>query len=204
MRALYNSVLWPSSDFDFLPGLHITWKEKPALRITCSMFHLHTFVMLSIDFLPAIRCKGWWPRGNKCKMFLDEQHMELGCEIIFKPPDIPYHQHAKFGVPHRYLKMSFSEAETCIFGKFHANIRKALIVAKLLLDRYAKVPVRFIMTDLDEGNSLFNSRMVVQTKNCLKSFLLKQSLLNVLKEDMHYSNGVIKRILFLCGCREFI
>ncbi|CAC5388482.1 unnamed protein product [Mytilus coruscus] len=188
MRALNNSVLWQSSDFDFLPVLHITWKEKPALRITCSMFHLDTFVMLSIDFLPAIRCKGWWPRGNNCNMFLDRQQMDLGCEMIIKPPDVPYYQHARFGVPHRYLKMSFSEAETCIFEKSHANIRKALIVAKLLLDRNAEVPIGFIMTDLDEGDCLFNSRMVVQTRNCLKSFLLKQSLLSVLIEDMHYSH----------------
>ncbi|KAH3812321.1 uncharacterized protein LOC127834795 [Dreissena polymorpha] len=188
MYALHQPSLWRTCGFDFFPKLCITWKDRPALSIKCRMFHQDMFFATSIDFLPAIHCEEWWPAGFDCNGFLDQRILKLGCQLILKPPDVPYYQHAKFGNPRQYLKMSFSEAETTIFQRSHANIKQAFIIAKLFLDRNIKLPWRFIEPESDEGHFLYNSQINVQTKNLLTSFMLKQSLLNELKKRQFASD----------------
>ena len=80
--------------------------------------------------------------------------------------------------------MSFSEAETSLFLKCHENIRRAFIISKLLLDRQVKLPWKILQPDSDD---LFGiSAMVeIQTRNCITSYILKQSLFNVLMENQH-------------------
>ena len=137
---------------------------------------------VAIDFLPAVQCKGWWPVGNRCDQFLDEKSMQLGCQMIIKPPNVPFYQHAKFGFPHHYVKMSFSEAETSLFLKCHENIRRAFIISKLLLDRQVKLPWKILQPDSDDP---FGISAIIQTRNCITSYILKQSLFNVLMENQH-------------------
>ncbi|KAH3698702.1 uncharacterized protein LOC127862386 [Dreissena polymorpha] len=182
MYALHQPSLWQTCGFDFLPKLCITWKDRPALSVKCRMFHQDMFFETSIDFLPAIHCEEWWPSGFDCNGFLDQRSLKNGCQLIIKPPNVPYYQHTKFGDPRQYLKMSFSEAETKIVQRSHENIRQAFISAKMLLGRNVELPWRFIEPKSDEGHFLYNSRINVQTKNCLTSFMLKQSLLNELRK----------------------
>lgn len=182
MYALNQPSLWLSNGFDFFPKLTVTWKERPALSISCRMYHLSAFVPVSIDFLPAVHCKGWWPNGNTCGKFLEEKSLQQGCQMIIKPPNVPYYQHAKFGIPHHYLKMSFSEAETRLFQRSHLTIRKAFIVSKLLLNREVEIPRSILDPELDKDSWYAKQRLSIQPKTCLTSFILKQSLLNVLEE----------------------
>ena len=49
MGAVHQPSLWMSSRFDFFPKLKVTWKERPALSISCILFHDSTFVQVSID-----------------------------------------------------------------------------------------------------------------------------------------------------------
>lgn len=147
------------------------------------MFHDSEFVPVSIDFLPAVHCKGWWPAGNRCDKYLDETSMLNGCQMIIKPPNVPFYQHAKFGIPHHYVKMSFSEAETKLFQGCHANIRKAFIVSKLLLDREVAIPWSILLPKPESPSQ--NSSFNILTKNCVTTYFLKQSLFNALEENAY-------------------
>ena len=70
MVALHQPSLWILSRFDFFPKLKVTWKERPALSISCRLFHDSKFVQVSIDFLPVVHCKGRWPAGNRCDKYI--------------------------------------------------------------------------------------------------------------------------------------
>ena len=183
MVALHQPSLWMSSRFDFFPKLKVTWKERPALSISCRLFHDSTFVQVSIDFLPAVHCKGWWPAGNRCDKYIDESSMLNGCQMIIKPPNVPFYQHAKFGIQHHYVKMSFSEAETRLFQRCNTDIRKAFIVSKLLLDRQVAIPWRILQPESE--SSFQNSSLNMLTKNCVTTYLLKQSSFNALEENAY-------------------
>ena len=94
-----------------------------------------------------------------------------------------FNQHAKFGIPHHYVKMSFSEAETRLFQRCNADIRKAFTVSKLLLDRQVAIPWNILQP---ESERLFqNSSLNILTKKCVTTYLLKQSLFNALEENAY-------------------
>ena len=180
MKALHNPEVWESSGLDFAPMFSARWKQRPAFTIQCTQRVPVVIYGVSIDFLPAVQIKNWWPRDTQGGTLMTDDVKKSGCHLIIKPADVPHYQHARFGIPRQFLRITFSRAETIIFTSVPGYIRKSHMVAKILRERSSRLPFRLVWDD----ETLKNARGNFLLKNCISSYLIKQCLLKELKKEL--------------------
>ncbi|XP_060075608.1 uncharacterized protein LOC132555271 [Ylistrum balloti] len=180
MEIMLDARVWESSGLDFLPCLFITWKNRAALTITCTQRCPYFVNSLSIDFLPALHFKDWWPYWTRDDMMRQDDNVKnTGCHMIIKPADVPYYQHAQFGTPRHFLRITFSRAETVLFNTVPAYIRKSYMIAKQLVKRNALIPLHILFDTSD----LHNRRAKIIGKHNINSYYIKQCLLKTVMDE---------------------
>ncbi|XP_033748317.1 uncharacterized protein LOC117333234 [Pecten maximus] len=179
VEIMHDPRIWESSGLDYLP-LYIKWKGRPALTISCTQRRPGKVTMLSIDFLPALYFKNWrpcWMRDDMERQ--DNDVRNIGCHMIIKPADVPYYQHAQFGMPRHFLRITFSRAETVLFNSVPDYIRKSYMIAKHLVKRNARIPLHILF---DIGD-LHKSKTTIIGKHNINSYFVKQCLLKKVMDD---------------------
>ncbi|XP_021349898.1 uncharacterized protein LOC110448143 [Mizuhopecten yessoensis] len=180
MEVMHDPRVWESSGLDFLPRLFIKWKGRPSLTITCTQRRPCTVDLLSIDFLPALYFKNWLPCCTRDDMVRQQDDVRnTGCHMIIKPADVPYYQHAQFGMPRHFLRITFSRAETVLFNTVPAFIRKSYMIAKHLVKRNARIPLSILF---DTGD-LHERKATIIGKHNINSYYIKQCLLKKVMDD---------------------
>ncbi|XP_069135946.1 uncharacterized protein [Argopecten irradians] len=180
VEIMHDPSIWESSGLDYLPRLFIKWKGRPALTISCTQRHPDKVITLAIDFLPALYFRNWqpcWIRDDMIRLHNDVRNS--GCHMIIKPADVPYYQHAQFGVPRHFLRITFSRAEKALFNAVPEYIRKSYMIAKHLVKRDASIPLHILF---DYG-SLHKSRAKIIGKHNINSYFIKQCFLMKVMED---------------------
>ncbi|XP_033109307.1 uncharacterized protein LOC117110654 [Anneissia japonica] len=133
-------------------------------------------MVISIDFVPTIPKRNWWPSQIKKSRLTTDKHVSsLGCLLITKSDKSEKFQFVPAHKMTQFLRVSFSEVETFLIRKQSDQVKQGYKLAKNMIDLVP--PLR--ISDDDEHKDLKRS-----ASELISSYMLKTCLLYHLDSDM--------------------
>jgi hypothetical protein len=176
----------------------------PAINLKC-VYWKKDFLNarnVSIDIVPAIQVKSWWPTfARQDSSILTPETKE--CHIVLKQPIFGLCSTETFGNPAHLLRVSFSVAELELFHKMPPIVKRSCVVAKVLLKRKATIPSWMIF-----GEEFDRTKVIKILNTKLSSYVLKNALFHELEalyvndsntKDNISSDNVLVLKTLICG-----
>ncbi|XP_071944828.1 uncharacterized protein [Antedon mediterranea] len=133
-------------------------------------------MVISIDLVPTIPKRNWWPSQIKKSSFTEDKHVSsLGCLLITKSDKSEKFQFVPAHKMTQFLRVSFSEVETFLIRKQSDQVKQGYKLAKNMIELVP--PLR--ISDDDEYKHLKSS-----ASELISSYMLKTCLLYCLENYM--------------------
>ncbi|XP_033098732.1 ankyrin repeat, PH and SEC7 domain containing protein secG-like [Anneissia japonica] len=129
-------------------------------------------LVISIDFVPTIPKRKWWPSQiQKSRLTTDKHVSSIGCLLITKSDKSEKFQFVPAYKMTKFLRVSFSEVETFLIRKQSDQVKKGYKLAKNMIELVP--PLR--ISDDGEYKHL--------ASELISSYMLKTCLLYILDSD---------------------
>ncbi|XP_033116417.1 uncharacterized protein LOC117116471 [Anneissia japonica] len=169
-RLLSDDNTWKSPNLYFDGNVHhLEEYDRPVLTLKLRWFGcLYKDEEISLDIVPAIQKKGWWPSdtefGNLTLM--TQEIKDEGCLLLLQNPYLQ---------SDTLLRISCSPAEICLIKSLPLYIKESYRLCKLL--KHKSICPRL---DPDSESDVFPK---FEAEDSITSYMLKNSLFHILSTD---------------------
>lgn len=186
LRNAFNQVLgmiireeatWKNSNF-VLNGISDGSEdtERPAFSVQVIwMSCCHKQLHISVDIVPAIYPRSWWPRhiDTTTMPLMTKTVKDEGCLLLaLSQEERGPEEDSEFN-----FRISCLPAEKCLMINLPQVVRDAYVLAKVLIRDDVCPAVKF------SGDEVTTKDHVVHPSSVIKSYMLKNCLLHVLSEE---------------------
>lgn len=165
---IFNRETWCFPEIVFSEILHLQEYSRPVFTLKVRWIGcLYKDEEISLDFVPAVRFKGWWPSGTNTDpidMINDDIRKE---GLLFLVQNLDDRLNT-------FLTVSAAPAEICLMKSLPPFLRESYRLCKVL--RHKSVCP---LMDPDPTEDIFP---LFEADFCIKSYMLKNSLFHILNE----------------------